>query len=103
MLAPVLETNPFYQQKLGEAGVTQPEDIRTLEDYRRLPFTKRRNSPRMERLTHPTAQISHFLANGISASIKPLARPVNRCAAWIRKRVGIGGRVVGRRYITPPV
>ena len=39
MLAPVLESNPFYRRKLGEAGVRQPEEIRTLEDYRRLPFT----------------------------------------------------------------
>ena len=39
MLAPVLETNPFYQRKLSEAGLRQPEDIQTLEDYRRLPFT----------------------------------------------------------------
>ena len=39
MLVPILETNPFYREKLGEAGVTQPEDIRTLEDYRQLPFT----------------------------------------------------------------
>ena len=39
MLAPVLETNPFYRRKLGEAGVRQPGDIQTLEDYRRLPFT----------------------------------------------------------------
>ena len=39
MLAPVLESNPFYRRKLSEAGVRQPEEIRTLEDYRRLPFT----------------------------------------------------------------
>ncbi len=39
MLSPVLQTNPFYQRKLGEAGVKHPEDVRTLEDYRQAPFT----------------------------------------------------------------
>ncbi len=39
MLSPVLKTNSFYQRNLGEAGVTQPEDVQTFEDYRRLPFT----------------------------------------------------------------
>lgn len=29
---------PFYQQKLAEAGVT-PDDLRSLDDLRRLPFT----------------------------------------------------------------
>ena len=39
MLSPVLKTNPFYRQKLGEAGIKQPEDVQTLESYQRLPFT----------------------------------------------------------------
>ena len=39
MLSPVLKTNPFYRQKLGEAGIKQPEDVQTLEGYQRLPFT----------------------------------------------------------------
>ena len=29
--------SPFYRQKLDEAGV-EPEDVKTLEDLRRLPF-----------------------------------------------------------------
>ncbi len=39
MLAPILETNEFYQQKLSEVGITKPNDIRTLSDYQQLPFT----------------------------------------------------------------
>ncbi len=39
MLSQVLKTNVFFRRKLNEAGVETPEDIRTLEDYRRLPFT----------------------------------------------------------------
>lgn len=39
MLAPVLKSNTFWQRKLKDAGVEEPEDIRTLEDYRQLPFT----------------------------------------------------------------
>ena len=39
MLSQVLKTNTFFQRKLKEVGVEEPEDIRTLEDYRQLPFT----------------------------------------------------------------
>ena len=39
MLSPVLKTNAFYRQKLGEVGVTNASDVRTLQDYRQLPFT----------------------------------------------------------------
>jgi phenylacetate-CoA ligase len=39
MLEPVLNSNAFYRRKLGQAGVRQPEDVQTLEDLRRLPFT----------------------------------------------------------------
>lgn len=39
MLAPILESNAFYRQKLGEAGIEQPEDIRSLDDLRQLPVT----------------------------------------------------------------
>ena len=39
MLAPVLASNPFYQQKFAEIGVTDPDDIQTVSDYRELPFT----------------------------------------------------------------
>ena len=39
ILAQVLKSNTFYQRKLKDAGVEKAEDIRTLEDYRQLPFT----------------------------------------------------------------
>ena len=51
MLASVLETNAFYKQKLTEAGITQPNDVQTLDDYRQLPFTTK------EELS--TDQVSH--------------------------------------------
>ncbi len=31
-------TNPFYQKKFAQLGIT-PDDIRTLDDIRRLPMT----------------------------------------------------------------
>ncbi|MGG3923585.1 phenylacetate--CoA ligase, partial [Geobacillus thermodenitrificans] len=34
----VYERVPFYRERFDEAGV-KPEDIRTLDDVRRLPFT----------------------------------------------------------------
>ena len=41
LLGPVLETNAFYRQKLNAAGITRAEDIATLDDLARLPFTTR--------------------------------------------------------------
>ncbi|ACX51335.1 Phenylacetate--CoA ligase [Ammonifex degensii KC4] len=38
LLARVYERVPFYRRKMDEAGV-KPEDIRSLEDIRHLPFT----------------------------------------------------------------
>ena len=51
MLVLVLETNAFYRQKLTEAGITDPSDVQTPEDYRQLPFTTK------EELS--TDQVSH--------------------------------------------
>ena len=39
MLSQVLKTNTFFQRKLNQVGVESPEDIRSLEEYRQLPFT----------------------------------------------------------------
>ncbi len=39
MLGPVLKDNAFYRRKLGRVGLKRAEEIRTLEDLRRLPFT----------------------------------------------------------------
>ena len=39
VLHPLLQTNAFYRTKLHEAGLTSATDVRSLEDYRRLPFT----------------------------------------------------------------
>lgn len=39
MLSPILETNKFYKHKLTKAGITHPNDIQTLSDYQKLPFT----------------------------------------------------------------
>jgi phenylacetate-CoA ligase len=39
MLGPVLDSNAFYAEKLRDAGVKRAEDIGTLDDYQRLPFT----------------------------------------------------------------
>ena len=39
MLDPVLRDNAFYREKLTDAGLSGGGDVRTLDDYRRLPFT----------------------------------------------------------------
>ena len=52
MLAPVLETNAFYQQKLTDAGIMHPNDIQTLADYRQLPFTTKEELS-ADQVSHP--------------------------------------------------
>ena len=52
MLAPVLETNPFYKQKLTEVGITNPNDIQTFSDYQHLPFTTK-DELSVDQVTHP--------------------------------------------------
>lgn len=39
MLVPVMRDNAFYKEKLNGAGLSSPGDVRSLDDYRRLPFT----------------------------------------------------------------
>ncbi len=39
MLAQVLETNAFYKQKFTNVGISHPNDIQTIADYQKLPFT----------------------------------------------------------------
>ena len=39
MLEPVLDSNRFYREKLGRAGLDRGLEVRSLEDLRRLPFT----------------------------------------------------------------
>jgi len=38
----VYAINPFYKRKFDELGIT-PEDIRTIEDVRKLPFTRKQD------------------------------------------------------------
>ena len=52
MLAPVLETNSFYRQKLTAAGITHPNDVQTLADYQRLPFTTKEELS-ADQVSHP--------------------------------------------------
>lgn len=42
MLGPVLAGNAFYRSKLRAAGLSRAEELRTLDDLRRLPFTTKR-------------------------------------------------------------
>jgi len=39
MMDRILESNEFYRTKFAPAGITSSEDIKTLDDLRRLPFT----------------------------------------------------------------
>ncbi|MCY4402568.1 MAG: phenylacetate--CoA ligase family protein [Candidatus Poribacteria bacterium] len=39
ILTPILENNAFYRQKLSEVGITHSNDIQTISDYQKLPFT----------------------------------------------------------------
>lgn len=52
MLAPVLEINAFYRQKLTGAGITDPNDVQTLVDYQQLPFTTKEELS-ADQVSHP--------------------------------------------------
>lgn len=52
MLASVLETNAFYRRKLTDAGITHPNDVQTLNDYRQLPFTTKAELS-TDQVSHP--------------------------------------------------
>ena len=42
LCARVYATVPFYAKRFAEVGVT-PDDIKTLDDVRRLPFTEKQD------------------------------------------------------------
>ena len=52
ILASVLETNAFYRRKLTEVGITHPNDVQTLNDYGRLPFTTKEELS-ADQVSHP--------------------------------------------------
>jgi phenylacetate-CoA ligase len=52
MLAPILQTNEFYRKKLGDAGIKHPQDIKSLDDYHRLPYTVKAELS-LDQATHP--------------------------------------------------
>ncbi len=64
ILAQVLETNAFYKQKLTDVGISHPNDIQTIADYQKLPFTTKdelsndqvSNPPYGTNLTYPIEQ-----------------------------------------------
>jgi phenylacetate-CoA ligase len=68
MLGPVLRSNTFYRRKLREAGVSRPDDIRSIQDLRRLPFTTKSelsadqgmNPPYGTNLTFPRDHYTHI-------------------------------------------
>ncbi len=42
MLKPVLQGNAFYRRKLARAGLRAAADVTTMDAYRQLPFTTKR-------------------------------------------------------------
>lgn len=68
MLEPIMATNAYYRKKLAAAGVTRAADVRTLDDYRRLPFTTKEelsadqaaHPPYGTNLTFPVDRYTHI-------------------------------------------
>lgn len=68
VLEPLLQTNAFYGAKLRDAGVTSAAELRTPEDYRRLPFTTKAElsadqagtPPYGTNLTYPRERYTHI-------------------------------------------
>ena len=46
LVGQVLASNPFYGQKLAGAGLSNPDDLRSIDDIRRLPFTTKEGTAR---------------------------------------------------------
>ena len=76
VLAGVLESNPFYKKKLKGAGISSANELRTLEDLARLPFTTKaefsrdqtENPPYGTNLTFPVRQYNHIHQTSGTAS-----------------------------------
>jgi phenylacetate-CoA ligase len=49
----VLESNTFWRRKLASAGLTDARDLRTYDDYRRLPFTNKAELSKDQAATQP--------------------------------------------------
>jgi len=49
---PVLKSNAFYRRKLGQAGIRRPEDVATIDEYRKLPFTTKEELS-ADQISHP--------------------------------------------------
>jgi len=84
LVAYVYEYSPFYRRRFDEVGL-KPEDIRTLEDYRRkVPITDKQdfihlqqeNPPYGDTLTLPPEMLAHHVETSGSTGL-PLQRPVS--------------------------
>ncbi|MEA2079807.1 MAG: phenylacetate--CoA ligase family protein, partial [Pseudomonadota bacterium] len=53
MLDRVLESNVFYKDKFEQAGISSSEDIRTLDDLHKLPFTTKQELSADQEATPP--------------------------------------------------
>ncbi len=68
LLRAVLASNPFYHKKLSEAGFADAREIKTIDDVRRLPFTRKQelvddqeaNPPFGTDLTYPLERYIHI-------------------------------------------
>ncbi|MHC4180937.1 MAG: phenylacetate--CoA ligase family protein, partial [Planctomycetota bacterium] len=105
MLSEVLKTNAFYLQKLADAGVERPEDVRTIEDYRQLPFTTKEelsadqqsHPPYGTNLTFPQQRYTriHRTSGTTAQPLHWLDTPESwtwwgRCWAAVYKGAGVG-------------
>lgn len=76
---------PFYRRRLEELGM-EPEDIQTLDDLRRLPFTTKqdlRDSYPYDLVALPLREVVRFhLSSGTTGSPTVIAYTANDLAHW---------------------
>ena len=88
MLGPVLERNAFYKKRLFEAGFKRADDIRTLQDYARLPLTTKGELSADQADHRPHLRRTDFrtpMCVGIChISVPNLATYHGHAAPWIR-------------------
>lgn len=89
LLTAVLESNQFYRRKLGAAGVEKASQVATWEDFRRLPFTLKKeivqdqyeHPPFGTNLTYPLDRYVKFHQTSGTSGGRPI-RVLDTDACW---------------------
>ena len=86
--------NPFYTKKWREAGIA-PQEIRSLSDLSKLPFTHKSELVTAQEEALPSVRTPLFPQKPMCACIKLPERRELPCVSWTLPRAGNGGADAG--------